>query len=230
METIEIKASSVEKAIDQGLSQLGIAKENAEIEVLQEGGLFKQAIVRITKKISVSERIIEFLNGLFEKMKLRCFATCEESEEELKVDISGQDSGITIGYRGEVLDAIQYLALILANGEESKFVRVSLDAENYRQKREQTLEGLAQKLAMKAYKTGRNVDLEPMNPFERRIIHTALADSEYATTESEGTDLNRHVVIVPKQQAFGAERAVDFSIKKKGPPKVKSYGYPRRRF
>lgn len=230
METIEIKASSVEKAIDQGLSQLGITQENADIEVLQEGGLFKQAVVRITKKVSASEKIIEFLNGLFEKMKLRCFATCEEREGELNIDISGQDSGIIIGYRGEVLDAIQYLALILANSQDNKFVRVSLNAENYREKREQTLENLAQKLAMKAYKTGRKVSLEPMNPFERRIIHTALADSEYATTESEGEELNRHVVIVPKQQTMNSERAVDFSIKKKGPPKVKSYGYSRRRF
>lgn len=230
METIEIKASTVEKAVEQGLAQLDITRENAEIEVMQEGGLFKQAVVKITKKESVSDRIIGFLNGLFEHMQLRCYAACEEKSGELSVDITGTDSGVVIGYRGEVLDAIQYLALILANQKDSEFVRVSINAENYREKREQTLDNLAKRLAYKAFKTGRSVVLEPMNPFERRIIHSALAESDYATTKSEGEDANRHVVIVPKKTASTAEREVDFSIKKKGPPKVRSYGYSRRRF
>jgi Predicted RNA-binding protein len=230
METIEIKASSVEKAIEEGLNELGVGRKDVEIEVVQEGGLFKQAIVKLTQKETVSEHIVRFLNGLFEKMHLRCYAACEEDGEELNISVSGQDSGIVIGYRGEVLDAIQYLALILANQNESRFIRVTLNAENYREKREQTLETLAKRLAMKAYKTGRKVELEPMNPFERRIIHTALQNSEYATTESAGEDLERHVVIIPKERRSSAERDFNFSVRKNGPPKFKSYGYPKKRF
>lgn len=229
MDTIEIKASSVEKAIEQGLAELDIPREKADIEIVQEGGLFSKAIVRITGKITPSEKVINFLNGLFEKMSIRCYAECEEVENGINVEITGSDSGVIIGYRGEVLDAIQYLSLIIANKNEKDFVRVSLNAENYREKRQETLENLAKRLAEKAYKTGRKVTLEPMNPFERRIIHTALQDSEYAVTESEGEEPNRYVTILPKKRST-AEREVDFSVKKSGPPKVKSYGYSKRRF
>ncbi len=199
MEKIEIKASTVEKAVEEGLNQLGILREDAEIEVVQEGGLFSKAVVVITKKESPSDIVINFLNGLFEQMNLRCYADCTQDGEELIVNISGSDSGVIIGYRGEVLDSIQYLALILVNQHDNNFIRVTINAENYREKREQTLEALAGRLAYKAYRTGKKIELEPMNPFERRIIHTALADSKFATTESEGEDLNRHVVIIPKE-------------------------------
>lgn len=234
MEKIEIKAASVDKAVDEGLRQLGISKEEAEIEILQEGGLFSKAVIAIAKKETPSDTVIGFLNGLFEKMSLRCYADCEQNGEELNVNISGSDSGVIIGYRGEVLDAIQYLALILVNQKGHNFIRVSINAENYREKREQTLETLAGRLAYKAYKTGRKIELEPMNPFERRIIHTALQNSKFATTESEGEDLNRHIVIVPKEGGVPRENTAekDFSInvKKNGPPKFKSYGYPKKRF
>ncbi|MEG1613651.1 MAG: RNA-binding cell elongation regulator Jag/EloR [Clostridia bacterium] len=230
MEKIEIKASSVEKAIAEGLQKLGIDRASADIEVVQEGGLFKQAIVRLSKKLTPADKIIEFLNGLFEKMQLRCYANCEEKENELAIEISGSDSGIVIGYRGEVLDAIQYLALILANQDNDKFVRVSIDAESYREKREQVLEGLAGRLAIKAYKSGKKVELEPMNPFERRIIHTALQNSEYATTESEGDEPMRHVIIIPKVRTNPTERRGDYSSSRNGTPKNNSYGYQKRRY
>lgn len=199
MEKIEVKASSVEKAIEEGLKELGIERENAEIEVLQEGGLFSKAVVTVQRKETPADIVIDFLNGLFERMNLRCYADCEVKDEEIVVNITGSDSGVIIGYRGEVLDAIQYLALILVNESGHNFIRVSINAENYREKRIETLESLANRLAYKAYRTGRNVELEPMNPFERRVIHTALQNSKYATTESEGEDMNRHIVIVPKE-------------------------------
>lgn len=199
MEKIEVKASSVEKAIEEGLKELGIERENAEIEVLQEGGLFSKAVVTVQRKETPADIVIDFLNGLFERMNLRCYADCEVKDEEIVVNITGSDSGVIIGYRGEVLDAIQYLALILVNESGHNFIRVSINAENYREKRIETLESLANRLAYKAYRTGRKVELEPMNPFERRVIHTALQNSKYATTESEGEDMNRHIVIVPKE-------------------------------
>ncbi len=199
MEKIEVKASSVEKAIEEGLKELGIERENAEIEVLQEGGLFSKAVVTVQRKETPADIVIDFLNGLFERMNLRCYADCEVKDEEIVVNITGSDSGVIIGYRGEVLDAIQYLALILVNESGHNFIRVSINAENYREKRIETLESLANRLAYKAYRAGRNIELEPMNPFERRVIHTALQNSKYATTESEGEDMNRHIVIVPKE-------------------------------
>ena len=199
MEKIEVKASSVEKAIEEGLKELGIERENAEIEVLQEGGLFSKAVVTVQRKETPADIVIDFLNGLFERMNLRCYADCEVKDEEIVVNITGSDSGVIIGYRGEVLDAIQYLALILVNESGHNFIRVSINAENYREKRIETLESLANRLAYKAYRPGRKVELEPMNPFERRVIHTALQNSKYATTESEGEDMNRHIVIVPKE-------------------------------
>lgn len=178
MEKIEVKASSVEKAIEEGLKELGIERENAEIEVLQEGGLFSKAVVTVQRKETPADIVIDFLNGLFERMNLRCYADCEVKDEEIVVNITGSDSGVIIGYRGEVLDAIQYLALILVNESGHNFIRVSINAENYREKRIETLESLANRLAYKAYRTGRNVELEPMNPFERRVIHTALQNSK----------------------------------------------------
>ena len=199
MEKIEVKASSVEKAIEEGLKELGIERENAEIEVLQEGGLFSKAVVTVQRKETPADIVIDFLNGLFERMNLRCYADCEVKDEEIVVNITGSDSGVIIGYRGEVLDAIQYLALILVNESGHNFIRVSINAENYREKRIETLESLANRLAYKAYSTRRKVELEPMNPIERRVIHTALQNSKYATTESEGEDMNRHIVIVPKE-------------------------------
>ena len=199
MEKIEVKASSVEKAIEEGLKELGIERDNAEIEILQEGGIFGKAVVTVARKETPADIVIDFLNGLFERMNLRCYADCEVSDEEITVNITGSDSGVIIGYRGEVLDAIQYLALILVNERGHNFIRVSINAENYREKRVETLESLANRLAYKAYRTGRKVELEPMNPFERRVIHTALQNSKFATTESEGEDMNRHIVIVPKE-------------------------------
>ena len=154
MRSIEIKASSVEKATEEGLSQLGISKENAEVEVVSEGGLFSKAVVRISEKERPGDRAREFLKTLFEKMRLNCEVGCESEDGVIKVSITGPDSGIAIGYRGEVLDAIQYLTLLIANEGEDKFEKVVINAENYREKREKTLEGLAKKLGFNVFDTG----------------------------------------------------------------------------
>lgn len=228
MKSVEVKATSVEAAVEDALKQLGITKEQATVEVISEGGLFSKAEVRVTEKVNAIDRVETFLVGLFENMRLKCTPECVIKEDTISVSISGPDSGIAIGYRGEVLDAMQYLALLIANKDDGNFQRVIIDAENYRDKREKILQSLAGKLAYKASKTGRPVELEPMNPFERRIIHAALQDSTLATTESQGEEPNRYVVIIPKQNDSSA--AKDFSVKRAGPPKVKSYGYNKRKF
>lgn len=144
-----------------------------------------------------SNKALEFVNKLVELMDLDCKADLEETEEKIRIVVSGNDSNVVIGYRGDVLDAIQYLTLLVSNkGDCEK--KIVVDTENYRAKRTETLKDLALKLADKADRTGRKIELEPMNPFERRVIHAALADSDKATTESVGEDPNRHIVIIPK--------------------------------
>ena len=144
-----------------------------------------------------SNKALEFVNKLVELMDLDCKADLEETDEKIRIVVSGNDSNVVIGYRGDVLDAIQYLTLLVSNkGECEK--KIVVDTENYRAKRTETLKDLALKLADKADRTGRKIELEPMNPFERRVIHAALADSDKATTESIGEDPNRHIVIIPK--------------------------------
>jgi spoIIIJ-associated protein len=229
MKTIEVKATSVDAAIEDAIAQLGITREQADIEIISEGGLFSKAEVRVSEKVGVLDRVQSFLVGLFENMRLKCNPSCTETDGIINISISGPDSGLAIGYRGEVLDAIQYLALLVANQQDGNFQRVVINAENYREKRERILQGLAEKLAIKANRTARPVELEPMNPFERRIIHAALSNSKLATTESRGEEPNRYVVIIPKERDNSLP-IKDFSVKKNGPPKVKSYGYNKKRF
>ena len=125
-------------------------------------------------------------------------ATVEDKNGTLYITISGDDSGVAIGYRGEALDAFQYLALTFLNEQKCDFKKVVVDCENYREKRRETLTALALKLAQKALRLQRKIALEPMNPFERRIIHSALADSDIAETTSDGEEPNRYIVIIPK--------------------------------
>ena len=232
MDYVEKKASSVEKAIDLALKELGIQREEAEIEIITEGKLLTKAVVRVSKREVVEEkqeetvknkekpqkagkkqqnkeearaRALAFVEGLLSAMKVDATATVCDDEDDIKIVISGADTSTVIGYRGEALDAVQYLTLLTANKGESGFVRVVVDAENYREKRKVVLAGLAERLADKADRLGRRIELEPMNPFERRAIHASLADSDKVTTESHGDEPNRYVVIVPNNETPGAK-------------------------
>ena len=147
------------------------------------------------------EIIKEFIDGIIEKLNLQCEANVVETEEEYKVELVGPDAHVLIGYRGDVLDSIQYLALLLINKNGDNQKRLVIDGENYRAKREATLSKLAKNLAFQVSKSGRPKQLEPMNPFERRIIHSALANDKYVTTESEGEEPNRYVVIKPVKKS-----------------------------
>lgn len=196
--SVTVKAGGVELATEKALQELGVSKDKVKIEVLSKGGLFQKAEVKVTVVETVADAAEEFVNGILEKMGLSSRGHAEDEGGVITVTVSGEDSGSAIGYRGEALDAIQFLTRTYINQEKQSSKKIVVDCENYREKRKETLTALALRLAEKAHRTCRKVALEPMNPFERRIIHSALLDSEIAETHSEGEDAQRHVVIVPK--------------------------------
>ena len=169
-------------------------KKNAELEALEVAA--ETAVI----EISEPQRIQDFLKNLLSKMGLTCEVELSEVEDSIALNIVGEEAAHAIGYRGETLDALQYLCSLLLNGKHDGFKRVNLDAEGYRAKREQALQRLAHNLELKVKRTGNPHKLEPMNPYERRVIHTTLQNSKFVTTQSEGQGSARHVVITPIQQ------------------------------
>ena len=139
----------------------------------------------------------EFLNKVFAAMNMEVSVSVEMNENEMNIDLSGEDMGVLIGKRGQTLDSLQYLTSIVVNKGQKEYIRVKVDTENYRSRRKETLENLAKNLAYKAKRTKNPVSLEPMNPYERRIIHSALQNDKYVTTHSEGEDPYRKVIITP---------------------------------
>lgn len=224
---IEKEAKTVENAIELALEEMQLEKDQVEIEVIRKEGLFKSAFVRVKSKAEKHDKALKFVSELIKKMNLEVSAELAEREGETLVSITGKDNGIAIGYRGEVLDAIQYLTILATNKGSDEYKKIIVDAENYREKRKVTLRNLALRLADKATRSGRSVEVEPMNPYERKIFHTALADLPNIMTESEGEDPNRYVVITPIDNGTETKRN-DFS--KKGLGKVKSYGNKKRLF
>lgn len=197
-------------ALNDAKKQLGIDESvDVDFELIQRPekkkfGLFggAPAKVKVTLKATPIEAAEEFLNDVIKAMKLENFEISKnETEDSVDFTISGDDAGYIIGRRGETLDAIQYLTSLVANQVGEKYFKVRVDTESYREKRETTLEILGRKLAFKAIKTGRKTSLEPMNPYERRIIHTAVQKVRGATSWSEGENMNRHVVIGPDPDA-----------------------------
>ncbi len=194
---------TVESAIEAGLSQLGISKEDAVITVLEEGvkGVLgiggKKAKVGIEIKKSDEAKVEEFLKGLFDILEFPVVTEIKSDEEKMHIVLESTKSSSLIGYRGEILDSIQTLASAVANIGKTEYRRVVVDCENYRSKREETLKALALRLAEKAIKNHRTVSLEPMNPFERRVIHSTLAEVEHVKTESQGVEPKRYIVIIP---------------------------------
>ena len=203
---------TVEIATQKAYQALGV--ENAEIEVLELPekklfGLFggKPAKVRAYVKDSPVSAAVEYLQGILSGMgaeKIEIGA--EETEDGVVLNISGEDSGVVIGHHGETLDALQYLVGMAANRVCEKYYRVTMNVGDYREKREGTLCALAKRIAKKAITNGRRYSLEPMNPYERRIIHTAVQEMEGVTSWSEGSDMERHVVIGPEGGSQRSER------------------------
>lgn len=199
----EFTGKTVEEAIEEGLKSLQITREEAECEVLEEGKkrtLFTKAVdarVRVTKKLTEVEKAAKFLEGLFPLMKLNATTEIQKGGENLCINILTANSYTVIGHRGELLDAMQVLAGAVANIGREEYERVVVDCDGYREKRKQTLARLAQKIAEKAVRYERKISLEPMTPYERRIIHSTLADNENVKTVSEGKEPNRYIVVIP---------------------------------
>ena len=198
MNTIEITGKTVEEALKSALEQLNIIEEGSK-------GFFN-LIGAKPAKISVKmkrDRILEakkFLSDILDNMNIKAEINIEESKDLVKINLTGPKMGAIIGYRGETLDSLQYLtSLVFNKAKEDKYKRVVLDTENYRQKREETLIKVAQKTAYKVKKSGRTYKLEPMNPYERRIIHSALQEYNYINTYSEGEEPFRRVVVSIKR-------------------------------
>lgn len=280
MLSFEGTGRTIEKAIESALLELKAKREDVDIKILEEGGLFKKAKVLVTisddcrqnyekkiaNKIITNENIEEldvkamfadlknnlkkednetkeikkeakkeqkiekkeekskeerndkeniehtlsgedFIKGLLEELKIDANVSVEETVDTINISIEGGNSGDLIGYRGECLNALQYIASIVENERNESRKRLVLDIEKYRARREESLKGLAHRMENKVMKTSRSIRLEPMNANERRIIHTELQDSESVTTTSKGLEPNRFVVILPKREGKIAEES-----------------------
>jgi spoIIIJ-associated protein len=202
---VEKTAKSVQEAIDTALMDLNAKREDVEVEILDEGakGIFgligtKQARVKVTLKETSGEKAKKFILDLFSKMKVNADVLVEENDDSVLIKIEGDDIGIVIGRRGETLDSLQYLTSLVINKSKEDYKRVVIDIENYRQKREDTLVKLANRLADRVMKYKKNITLEPMNPYERRVIHSSLQNHKYVQTYSIGDEPNRKVIITLK--------------------------------
>lgn len=203
MEYIQISAKTVDDAITEALIQLGVTSEQLEYEVIEKGSTgflginSKKAIIKARKKETLEDRVRSFLDEMFRAMNMEVVVdlTYDEDSKNMDIELKGTEMGILIGKRGQTLDAIQYLVSIVANKDTEEYIHVKMDTENYRKRRRETVENLARNLAYKVKRTKKPVTLEPMNAYERRIIHSALQNDKYVSTYSEGEEPYRHVVI-----------------------------------
>ena len=237
MAVMEFTGKTVEEAIENGLKELNVARENAEIRVLEEGKkkLFgsvkarveitvadeakeeaKQEPIAKTGEQTDGERAVEFLDGLFKVLKIDATTTLVSEKEKIEINVSAENNNEIIGKRGATIDAIQTLASAVANTGRDKYVRVVVDCENYREKREETLKRLAENLAQKAIRLQKKLRLEAMNPYERRIIHSALSEYEGIKTQSEGKEPQRYIVIIPDNVADADAPAISVGNERRG--------------
>lgn len=208
MEKIEATGKTVEEALTNALVRLETTSDKVEYEVVEKGssgilGIFnsKPAKILVWKKATMEDNVRDFLNDVFNAMELKVEIEMSVNEEDdiIEINLIGDDMGVLIGKRGQTLDSLQYLVSLVANKEREKYYRVKLDTENYRERRKATLESLAKNIAYKVKRTRKPVYLEPMNPYERRIIHSVLQGDKYVSTRSEGEEPFRHVVVFMKK-------------------------------
>ena len=202
MEYIEFSAKTVSEAITEACRNLGVTSDRLDYEIIDEGSSgflgigSKPAVIKAAVKneeISVEDKAGRFLNDVFAAMNMTVIVN-------VKYDKAEEDMGVLIGKRGQTLDSLQYLVSLVVNKDTENYIRVKIDTENYRERRKETLENLAKNIAYKVKRTRRPVSLEPMNPYERRIIHPALQNDKYVTTYSEGEEPFRHVVVYLDQE------------------------------
>lgn len=200
-------AKTVDEAIEEGLKALGVSRDEADIVVLEEGKkkLFGgiKAKVQVIKRQSDAKRAVDFIDGLLEILKISAVSEIVSDDNNIKIDIKSTNSARVIGKHGDVLEAIQCLAGAVANTGRDDYKKVIVDCENYREQREETLKNLAVKIANKAVEKGRKLNLEPMSPYERRIIHSALSENTEVKTISEGKEPNRYIAVIPNNAKPG---------------------------
>ena len=205
---IEVSAKTVDDAITAALLKLETTSDKIEYDIIEKGssgflGLLgaKPAVIRVRKKFNLVDNVAEFLKDMFRAMNMEVVSDIDYNEDNRTMNIvfSGDEMGILIGKRGQTLDSLQYIISLVVNKESDSYIRVKVDTENYRERRKETLESLAKNIAYKVKRTRRSVALEPMNPYERRIIHSALQNDRYVETHSEGDEPYRKVVITLKR-------------------------------
>ncbi len=203
MEYMEVSAKTVSDAITEACQKLLVTSEKLDYIVVEEGSSgflgigAKPAIIKARVKSSIKDSAKDFLDSVFAAMGLVVAIDIkyDEIDHYMDIDLSGDEMGVLIGKRGQTLDSLQYLVSLVINKESENYIRVKVDTENYRQGRKETLENLAKNIAYKVKRTKRSVSLEPMNPYERRIIHSALQNDKYVSTHSEGEEPFRRVVV-----------------------------------
>ena len=204
---IEVTAKTVDDAITEALIKLGSTRDKVDIEVIEKEssgflGLNKKpARIRAAVQETLQDKAVYFLEDVFKLMEIQSEIAVDYNEEEktMNINIVGEDMGVLIGKRGQTLDSLQYLVSLVVNKESEEYIKVKLDTENYRERRKETLENLAKNIAYKVKKTRKSVALEPMNPYERRIIHSALQNDKFVETHSEGEEPYRKIVVTLKK-------------------------------
>jgi spoIIIJ-associated protein len=205
MNYVEKTGKTVDEAITEALIELRTTSDQVEIEIIDKGasgllGIFSSKIakVKVTKKMNINDIAVNFLEDVFSKMKMDVNIDIKlDKNNNMNIELSGDNMGVLIGKRGQTLDSLQYLISLVVNKNSDQYVRIKLDTENYRDRRRETLENLASNIAYKVRKTGKKFTLEPLNPYERRIIHSTLQNNKYVKTHSEGEEPYRKVIIVP---------------------------------
>lgn len=232
MDFQRFSAKTVGDAVTAACQHFLVTSDKLEYEILEEGSTgflgfnAKPAVIQARVKVTVEDKALQFLNDVFAAMKMDVVMDIayDEVEKHLDIDLKGDEMGILIGKRGQTLDSLQYLVSLIVNKGTEGYLRVKLDTENYRERRKETLETLAKNIAYKVKRTRRPVSLEPMNPYERRIIHAAVQNDKYVTTRSEGEEPFRHVVIALKKEAVSGERKGRYDRAGRG-RSDRSYGY-----
>lgn len=202
--TLEKVGRTVEEAVAEALKEFNTTRDQVEVRVLDAGskGILgigaKPVRVKVTYEYNPEQAAERFLSQIMKCMGLDVTVDTMLKERQLYINLKGTNMGVLIGKRGQTLDALQYLVNLVINKGDSPYISIMLDTENYRKRRRETLENLAHNLAKKARITHKPVVLEPMNPYERRIIHAALQNDRQVSTYSEGDEPFRNVVIVPR--------------------------------
>ena len=209
MDWKEFSAKSVDEALTNAMLTLGTTADNLEYEVIEKEtsgflGIFgKPAKIKVRLKISVENTAKSFLNNVFKAMGIsaKIELVYDEVNSNIDINVIGEDMGVLIGKRGQTLDSLQYLVSLVVNKNSENYIKIKLDTENYRARRKETLENLAKNIAYKVKRTRKAVSLEPMNPYERRIIHSALQNDKFVETYSEGEEPYRKVVVNIKKSS-----------------------------